>query len=52
MNRNKMVTQCINELMRSVIKLEKTTNILQNLDALEGRRFLLRMLSASIVLSL
>lgn len=48
MNHNEMVTQCITELMHSVIKLEKTTNIPQELDALEGRRFLLRMLSASV----
>ena len=45
---NQMVSQCINELMDTVIKLEKVTNIPQKLDALEGRRFLLRMLSASV----
>ncbi len=48
MNKNEMVTQCIGDLMKTVIKLEKTTNIPQELDALEGRRFLLRMLSASV----
>ena len=48
MNHNEIITHALNQLMKSVLKLEKTTNIPQELDAVEGRRFLLRMLSASV----
>ena len=48
MNHNEIITQALNELTKSLLKLEKTTDIPQELDAVEGRRFLLRMLSASV----
>tara|TARA_B100001013_G_scaffold183049_1_gene110310 strand:- start:575 stop:1633 length:1059 start_codon:yes stop_codon:yes gene_type:complete len=48
MNHNEIITQAIKELTKSVLKLEKTTDIPQELDAVEGKRFLLRMLSASV----
>ena len=44
MNHNEIITQALNELTKSLLKLEKTTDIPQELDAVEGRRFLLRML--------
>jgi len=48
MKDNEIITQALNALTKSILNLEKTTNIPQELDAVEGRRFLLRMLSASV----
>ena len=48
MKHNEIITQALNALTKSILNLEKTTNIPQELDAVEGRRFLLRMLSASV----
>jgi len=41
-------TQSLNTLWNTVRELEKQTNIPEELDAIEGRRFLLRMISAYV----
>ncbi len=45
---NVILTDSLNKLWQTAIKLEQSTNIPQELDAVEGRRFLLRILSASV----
>ena len=40
--------ESLNKLFQTAMQLEQSTNITQELDAVEGRRFLLRILSASV----
>jgi len=45
---NEILTESLNKLWQTAAELEQSTNIPQELDAIEGRRFLLRILSASV----
>lgn len=45
---NDILTKSLNKLWETAQKLEQNTNLPEQLDAIEGRRFLLRMLSASV----
>ena len=45
---NVILTESLNKLWQTAMQLEQSTNIPQELDAVEGRRFLLRILSASV----
>ena len=45
---NVILTDSLNKLWQTAVQLEQSTNIPQELDAVEGRRFLLRILSASV----
>ena len=45
---NAILTQALDKLWETTRKLEQSTKISEELDAVEGRRFLLRMLSASV----
>jgi len=46
--KNVMLTQALDKLWETARKLEQSTNLPEQLDAVEGRRFLLRMLFASV----
>ena len=45
---NVILTESLKKLWQTAVQLEQSTNIHQELDAIEGRRFLLRILSASV----
>jgi len=45
---NVILTESLKKLWQTAVQLEQSTNIPQELDAIEGRRFLLRILSASL----
>jgi hypothetical protein len=47
-HQNVILTEALNKLWQTAVQLEQSTNIPQELDAVEGRRFLMRMLSASV----
>ena len=47
-HQNVILTEALNKLWQTTVQLEQSTNIPQELDAVEGRRFLMRMLSASV----